>query len=467
VSAERSIRHLASLQVVGKIFSLAAQLLTLAALTRVFGTADFGAFATGWALMLITAAVGEFGIPTATILELSTDERRVVEPAALGATILSTGVSLIGGLFVAVLLLDGLALATALALVPWMLLGRFRALGQGFAQASHQVQRIVHADLTLRTITLGGAIAALTSDMSADGRLIVIALAMFIGEVAGLFIAWDHRPQTIDLVTGFDLIRTHRHLGLVGSSSAAHARADQVMFGSLRANAAGGVYALAYRLIDAALAVVIAAAAPLLPILRSADPDLRKAVSRSATAIAGSFALVVGALLFISAEGIVLVMAGEEFRDSIIVVRILVAVLIISVINMPLSQLVIVQGATAELLRFSLIAVVANISLNLWLIPAHGASGAAASTLATELGGMIAVGVLVHRRHPGVVPVRTLATSAALAALAASIFLLLETEIAAPVAAVAVLPLIAGVAMPIREHIGVFQHSPAHLVQER
>ncbi len=115
----------------------------------------------------------------------------------------------------------------------------------------------------------------------------------------------------------------------------------------------------------------------------------------AAVGLAGGLAVVVAALLLVAVVG------GAGFGRAVWPTRLLAVVVVISVLNMVPSLTLVAQRQVGRLVPYGVAVVVANVVLNLVLIPHLGATGSAVATIATELAGLAAVTWLAERALPG------------------------------------------------------------------
>lgn len=406
MSAERSTGRLAAVQIAGRVVSLALQVAQFALLARAFGADAFGSFAAGWAIAVVVGSLAEFGIPTIMVLDRAHHDRATVWSTGLVAVICSSVAATLIGVGFGFVTLSGDGRDAALILCGWALFSRVRPVAMAVAQADYEIPRVVAADLAFRVGgTVGAVLAFPVVAESFAGATAVAAAGMVVGDLVGLVIARPGPRVPVSNAQVWSLLRRSRDLGLSAVASATHSRADQVILGSYRV-AQGGPYAVAYRLVDAALALVVAAGSVVLPALGRTSGAARASISRALTSAALVFGVGLGATLAIGAPLFVAVIGGSEFESAVPLVRILAVVLVVSVVNMPLAQLVIVEGGAHRLLRISIFSVGLNISLNLLLIPTYGAMGAAIATLATETIGLCLVARVAMSYLPGVLPSR-------------------------------------------------------------
>ncbi|MEM8924379.1 MAG: lipopolysaccharide biosynthesis protein [Actinomycetota bacterium] len=399
----RPTHQLAAAQAGGRVLSLGLQLLHFALLARWFGPDRFGPFAAGLALASMAGVVAEFGVPTTMLVERAERRRSVVWSAGLRAVALTAVLGSSAAAVVALLALDGEARTAALVLLAWTVAGRLRAVAVAVRQADLAVGRVAGAEIATRGVAVTAAACGWAFALEGDARLVAAAGGMAVGEVAGMVVAWPGRPSSAPWSEVVGLLRRCRHFGLTASVASVHSRIDQVLLDALRVGR-GGPYAVAYRLVDASLAVATAANALIVPLLARAEDDARWRLARAATSAAALFALAVGGAIALAAPGLVAVVGGPGYGDAVPLVRVLALVLIVAVINVPLLHLVMVAGRSERLVHINLAMVAVNLGLNLALLPRWGAEGAAWATLASETMGLVLVAGVAHRCHPGVLP---------------------------------------------------------------
>jgi O-antigen/teichoic acid export membrane protein len=183
-----------------------------------------------------------------------------------------------------------------------------------------------------------------------------------------------------------------------------------------------GLYTAAYKFVDVFQALVVVAAAAVYPRLaRSGSVAGRSEGARRSVELLLVCALPVGLTLHLVSSPVVGLVFGEGYQDA-------AAVLSRLALLLPLISLTIlgayVLGALGRMAPVAVlygIGILANVALNLWLIPEHGAVGAAVARLASE--GLLVLGFLeALRREAAALPgLRTLVVAMAAVLAAASI----------------------------------------------
>jgi O-antigen/teichoic acid export membrane protein len=177
-------------------------------------------------------------------------------------------------------------------------------------------------------------------------------------------------------------------------------KVDVLMLSVMKGSEAVGQYSAAFRLMEGLLYLSAAYAAALFPTLSrlksTSGERLRPAVHRATDAVA-AVALPAAVALAMLAGPIIHFLYGAEYAASVPALRWIGAALFFVFVSHFLGSVlgaVDRQGLTA---RATLVGVVINVSLNLWLIPRMAHVGAAVATLATQAAVTGVLAVLVHR----------------------------------------------------------------------
>jgi O-antigen/teichoic acid export membrane protein len=395
--------------VAAKVVSLLLQVGHLAILARTLDRPTFGAFAAGLALVTIVGAVAEMGLLNATMLSLSgAGDRALTMRSSRAATVRVVGLATVVVVALGVALLRGDARLAALALVPWLVLSRVDVPLVAYQQVRFAAGRLAAAEVGSRLLLVVAAvpIAVAGSGWSRQVVLLVVAAGYALSELPSLAILAKGAPWRgrADRAATRELARRALPLGLTNASSLVHARGDQVLLDTFGRRSSLAAYALAYRVNDAVLALAHAAGLVTFPALAQAGPSDRVRLGRRIVALGCVAGLAAAAASFFMAPAVVGWLGGGRYDDAQLLVRLLAAALAASVANLPVAQLAIVGGRTAQLLTISVGAVVLNLALNVALIPSFGARGSAVATVVTETAGLVAVAVVADRALPGSIP---------------------------------------------------------------
>jgi PST family polysaccharide transporter len=174
---------------------------------------------------------------------------------------------------------------------------------------------------------------------------------------------------------------------------------DVLLLTHWRAPAEVGVYAAAYRFLDVGQALALAVAGALAPRLARAGEEQARTALR-AVRLALLCTLPLAAALALLRAPVVAALYGDGYAAASPVLGVLALALVPIVVDMVALSALSAAGAAGTAAWLYLGGAALNVRLNMLLIPARGASGAALATLLTETA--LAVGfVLVLRRRVG------------------------------------------------------------------
>jgi O-antigen/teichoic acid export membrane protein len=175
-------------------------------------------------------------------------------------------------------------------------------------------------------------------------------------------------------------------------------RMDIVLLAQLAGNAAAGFYGLAYRVLSGFQIVPFGLMGALLPLIsgeRLDGPLLNRLRHLMALLYSGALLVVLASVLL--AEPVILLLGGEPYRNSILVLQVLMWALIPMFLNYFLNTLLLVAGHEKLMLRAALVCALINLVANLLLIPRFTYLAAAAITIVTECA-LLAQNLVLLRR---------------------------------------------------------------------
>ena len=247
------------------------------------------------------------------------------------------------------------------------------------------------------------AVAVLTA---AEAPLTVFAVAYVVSVAAqGLVIRFVARRrrhagayEPLDLRAFLRLMRPGAALAVISIAVVVYLKIDTVLLFRLRGPEEAGDYALAFRFLEQASIVPLTLHNVFSPRVLKSLPgshELGQAFGeyiRMALLISTPL-VVVGLLL---AEPFVRTVFGERYLDAVPLLRTMLPAFVLICLGYVMTAVAVSAGRTSRQVVIALTALVVNVTLNLWLIPVHGASAAAALTVVTEV--VVVVGLFVAIR---------------------------------------------------------------------
>lgn len=172
-------------------------------------------------------------------------------------------------------------------------------------------------------------------------------------------------------------------LGGVSLFGMIYFRVDSVMLGLLVSDVEVGQYNLAYKIIEGAIFLPSLIMAVTFPGLSKSAKF--QALFKKLFLILGVSGFIFGAFIFGFAPNLMSIAYGSEFQAQAPILRLLALTLFPVYWGHLATQALVALDRQKLYLFLTILAVITNVGLNLWLIPLRGARGAAISTLVTEI----------------------------------------------------------------------------------
>jgi O-antigen/teichoic acid export membrane protein len=356
----------------------------------------------------VLAVVCDLGIPLVLGRELAKAPERADE---LGGTMLA--VRLAGSAVLLALFLGlvpflpyehhvKVALATAAAGV---VLGAVAGFPAAFFQLHLRLDLAALVDVAGALVGVALIGAVVTLDLGFYALVATLPVGALVSAL--LAFALSRRFWRVNVRAGWahalPLLRDAVPLGLVTMLGLLHFKVDSLMLSVLRPAEDLGIYAVAYRFLEQALIIpglFLAALFPILTRLVSARAPEGELVLRRAFDVLLLVAVPLAIAVFALAEPLVAVLAGESFGDAVAPLRILALALVLAFANAPFAMALVALNERRALIAASAAGLALNIGLNAWAIPAYGYTGAAVTTVVSELVGFALVFALAHRAYP-------------------------------------------------------------------
>ncbi len=400
--AARTAAILGVAEVIGKVATLAYTLVA----ARVLSQGDFGAFSYALALGLVVSSVPELGANTVVIHEASRDRSRL---SSLFADALFLRVSVAVPTFLLAVALGASGRPDRESVVVLVFVVAATVLdvcvGTGRA-ATAALQRQVLPALVLivqRGVTAVAALAALWSGLGVVG----LSIAFFAGSVVGAvgMVVVVARIGVRPVFSGIDrrrlgpFLRRSALLGVSAVVGMALFRVDSLMLAAFDGDDAVAAYAVAFRLMETVLFLSWAVTRAIFPVMSAAtDPaQIRRGVEQGIAALSAAF-VPFGMILLVEGRGVLELLFGPPYGETSVgaLQWLAISPLLFGVAFLATSALL-ARGRDIRDLLASLVALVANVVINLFLIPMLGPTGAAVATTASLLLQVVILLALVRR----------------------------------------------------------------------
>jgi O-antigen/teichoic acid export membrane protein len=354
------------------------------------GPGPYGVIAVASAIVLYFSHVADFSVEVLGARALARDPARVdtLVPPLVVARLLLAAACIVVLTIVGLVFLPqpkGIVLAvTSLGLLPVAASTRFVFLATSRPVAA-ALARVIGELLFFLTVL---AIVRDTNDLASvplsrlAGEGIAALLLVALLRRSGYVLPVRHDPgQVKPLFAGALPLVGHAILGLAIFNS------DLIFLDVLKGERAVGVYAAAYTLVSFLLNVGVVYGNILLPALTREGVDAARQRTLFDTAmvqvLAAALPLAVGGYLL--ADGLIGLVFDPQFADGVPALRVLIWSIVVAWVRNVVQMGLIARDQQAFVLRTSVWSAVANVALNVALIPPFGLIGAAVATLATEI----------------------------------------------------------------------------------
>lgn len=391
---------------------MAAQLLTWAMAflvaifqPRILGPLAIGQLSIAFSIWMIASVLITFGMDTYLTKAIAR------EPHRTGALVGTSFVVRIGLWVVSCVIVLGYELLmvdvdpTQSALI-WIigLMTLFSVLSGGLIAALNGLEQVhyvslvtVMSKLVLTVVSLSLLFAGF--DVIWIGWTNVFAaLVALLGDAYFLF--RQHRPRwSVDLVAARSMLLDARQYLVTALTLMVYQQIDRLFIAMFASTEAVGWYGTAVNLFGTLMFFPVAISTVIFPTFTrrfAAGQDYLAQAARPIFNIMLALSIPIGLGLLVLAEPITLLLYGEAFRPTGVVLAVLGLVLICTYLNTVLSQLLIAAERTTILNTIMLAATVATLPLDFWLVPwtdrlfGNGALGGALAYTITELGILIA-----------------------------------------------------------------------------
>ena len=407
-ASDRLLVRLAANTVVhaaGTGFGSLISFFTFVAVARGLGPDSYGDYTASLAFITIPVVLVDIGLSTAVVRYLAGDPDRTERVIRTTVPIRALATAAVVAAIIGVAAVAPFSDQTKLGILIGSL-GAVALLVTGTVFPLFQVrlslQWVVLANLAGRIVTLALTLAALSAGYGFEGVVWANVAGLWGAALLALAAAsrFTSLRPIVDLGESRRMVAGAVALALAVGLAQVYMRLDAVLLALLRTEYEVGIYGAAWKFIDVAGFAAGAVSVTVLPALSrfaaTNDPRLRTMASRALDVMLAA-GVPVAVLLGALAPEIIRLTAGAEFREGATALRILAAYVPMMFVTMLLWNIIIARGADRTLLKLGLATVVANVALNLALIPAFGYRGAASAALGSEALSLFLGLLAVHR----------------------------------------------------------------------
>lgn len=379
-------------QVAARTVNLVLGIVVTLLIARHLGEEGFGEWATIFAVLGITAYLGNLGFDQVAVRRAAAEPGQ--EAGWIGGlvtlrTAIGVPVALLTAAAIAAVAEDGAVRLAGAVVAASLLLGGVEALRTVFQL---RVRNDLVALVELANGAAWGAAAGVVVWQD-DG---IVALAVAFTAVAAatsavqavLALRRARVSLTVSRERWGELVRTGVPVAAGGLLIAGYVRIDQVLVFELAGARDAGLYGAAYRVLDRAQLLPAAVMATLFPLLvraYSVGAERMRPLVQSSLDVLLLASLPALAFTAVAAEPLTVLLYGEEFADAAPALPILMGAFVLTALGYLTGNVLLVLRLERRFVRYAAAALVFNVALNLALVPSYGFVAAAWITLATEV----------------------------------------------------------------------------------
>jgi len=377
--------------IAARIATFATSIITVAIVARYLGPDNLGKLSYAQSFVSIFSIFASLGIDQIIYRDLAANPERQNE--ILGTAVISKflfgTLTLLASIFVSVLVDNEPILTLLIGIISFtFLLNPLGTVGIYFqAQVQARYTSLITIftalfipALKLLTIYFGGGIIYFASILVLESLVITLwSLYIYLTRFKLNPLHWVFTGKTFK-----GLVLDSWPFLFAGLFSYIYARIDQVMLQHYLNSAAVGIYDVAVKVSNASNFLPTITIAALFPAIVQAKKHDRSQYLRryySLTILVGATTLLTALCIFILARPIILILFGDAYAPSILLLRIYIWAGAIAIVGTLVQQYLITENLGWVHLILTAIGAVANIGLNLFLIPRYGVMGAAFATL--------------------------------------------------------------------------------------
>ncbi len=396
----------ASALAAGRVAAAGLGVVSVGISSRYLGLGGYGQLATAVAFAALVGLVADIGVWNIGVREIAKrpeDTQRIISGLVTAGLALSLGAAIVGAI-AAFAIYPGhgdelIRRAILLLLVTLPLAAPYGAASAYFI-ARQQPYMGMLSSVVASVVTVAALVLATAFDWGFTGVVLAYVSA---GVVQGLLMIVLARRRvslrpTSDLTLSRQLLTWALPLGGAMFVHGIYWRIDIVLLSVLASHVEVGLYGLVYRMVDALVTLPGFVTITLLPELARLteqrarfDQIIDKAL---AVVQIGALAVFVPFVLF--AEEITRLVGGSDFARAAPVLRLLMVGVALTYLGSIFAQAIFALNGQGKLFKLSVVLLPANVALNLALIPAWGASGAALAFALTEVIHLAVLLLLYH-----------------------------------------------------------------------
>ena len=358
-----------------------------------FGESGFGDYITVVTFIYIFSVFADLGLYSIVVREISregADEKKIISNAF--TLRLTAGFFILGGAYFISLLFpysDKVQYGVAVAALGFWILSNIQVL-MGLFQKHLAMDKVAIAEIAGRVVQLFFIWYFITYDF---GFLYIIS-AIFLGAAINFILVLRFASKYTKIKLQFDfkfwkkLLVQSYPLAISAILVLIYFKLDTIFLSVMKTSEAVGIYGLSYKILENLIffpAMIVGLTMPIMSKYIFTNRDkFKSVVQRTLNFLIIAFAPIAFGVIMTS-DKIIKLFSDEGFRDSPMVLNILIVALGFIFLGALFSNVLIAANRQKRLAQIYFVGMIFNVIANFIFIPRYSYFGAAATTVATEL----------------------------------------------------------------------------------
>jgi len=378
-------------QVIGKVISTVLSLISVGLLTRYLGQEGFGNYSLVFAYLSVFGIFSDLGLQLTMIRELAQKKEKSIYGAFFWTKFFLVFFStLLSWLFLLFFPYSKFIKIAILITSFGFALGSLNNFGIVIFQAQLRLDLVTFVDVISRVVTVGFIVLFISLGKGLYSILNTILIGNLVGSfliilVLRKFITFDFK---FDFNLAKKIVRQSLPVGLTSILTLLYFKIDILILSIFRGAEEVGIYSLAYKVLENILVLwgyYMASTYPLLAkLIKREKTEFESLFGKSfKIAILGGIGIFV--LGWVLAPLIIRMLGGGKFKESILVLKVLLFSLPFLLVNNLFYHNFLVRKQPQKILKILSFSLFFDITLNYALIPTYGYFAAALVVVFTQL----------------------------------------------------------------------------------
>ena len=389
-----------------RIIEVAIALVIIGLTTRYLGDGGFGDYIIVITFVYIFSVIADLGLYSIVVREISREganEEKIINNAFTLRFV--AGFFILGSAFFVSLIFpysESVKMGIGIAAVGFWILSNIQVL-MGLFQKHLAMDKVAIAEILGRVMQLLFVLICIELDLG----FLYIIFSIFLGAIFNFVLVLLFTSKYIKIRLRFDfkfwkeLLKQAYPLAVSAILVLIYFKLDTIFLSVMKTREAVGVYGLSYKILENLIffpAMIVGLTMPIMSRYIFTDRNkFKSVVQRTLNFLLIAVVPMIVGVVFISDEIIKLLGGGEGFKDSPLVLNILMMALGFIFLGALFSNIIIAANKQKQLAQIYFVGMIFNVITNFIFIPRYSYFGAAATTVVTELLVTVLMILVVYR----------------------------------------------------------------------